>query len=278
MHDQGDRQCRRPSLLDIRLCEAAEREIETIAIEDALKLHGRDDTVLVDIRDIRELQREGRVPGAFHCPRGMLEFWIDPQSPYHKPIFAADKKFVFFCAGGLRSALAAQTAQRMGLKPVAHIQGGFGAWKNPADRSRRRKLCRVKPRKRNACRHDTHSHHRQQELFVLVAAAMDRYEGCRHRFRKKVIPLYERESQAGPSTLSGGKVPVLIDGDQHIWNRSPSWNIWLKNSPTRTCGHMIRADVHTRVVAINAFRLPGAAKNCPMIFGFQSNRGHSRRK
>jgi rhodanese-related sulfurtransferase len=69
------------------------------------------------------------VPGAFHCPRGMLEFWIDPQSPYHKPVFAQDKKFVFFCAGGLRSALAAQTAQRMGLKPVAHIKGGFGAWK-----------------------------------------------------------------------------------------------------------------------------------------------------
>ena len=85
--------------------------------------------MLVDIRDIRELQREGKVPGAFHCPRGMLEFWMDPQSPYHKPIFADDKKFVFFCAGGLRSALAAQTAQYMGLKPVAHIKGGFGAWK-----------------------------------------------------------------------------------------------------------------------------------------------------
>ncbi|MGA8920944.1 MAG: rhodanese-like domain-containing protein, partial [Pseudolabrys sp.] len=94
--------------------------------------------VLVDIRDIRELKRDGRVPGAFHCPRGMLEFWIDPQSPYHKPVFAQDKKFVFFCAGGLRSALAAQTAQRMGLKPVAHIQGGFGAWKKvggPVDAS-----------------------------------------------------------------------------------------------------------------------------------------------
>lgn len=111
------------------LCEAAEREIETLATEEAIKLAGRDDTVLVDIRDIRELQREGRVPGALHCPRGMLEFWIDPQSPYHKPAFAQDKKFVFFCAGGLRSALAAQTAHRMGLKPVAHIKGGFGAWK-----------------------------------------------------------------------------------------------------------------------------------------------------
>jgi rhodanese-related sulfurtransferase len=111
------------------LCEAAEREVTTLSAEQAVKFAGRDDTVLVDIRDIRELQREGRVPGAFHCPRGMLEFWIDPQSPYHKPVFAADKTFVFFCAGGLRSALAAQAAQRMGLKPVAHIAGGFGAWK-----------------------------------------------------------------------------------------------------------------------------------------------------
>jgi rhodanese-related sulfurtransferase len=111
------------------LVDAAEREIETLSAEDAVKLHGRDDTVLVDLRDVRELEREGRVPGAFHCPRGMLEFWIDPQSPYHKPVFAADKRFVFFCAGGMRSALATQAAQRMGLKPVAHIAGGFGAWR-----------------------------------------------------------------------------------------------------------------------------------------------------
>jgi rhodanese-related sulfurtransferase len=111
------------------LVEEAEREIESLSPEDGVKLAGRDDIVLVDIRDIRELQRDGRVPGAFHCPRGMLEFWIDPTSPYHKPVFAQDKKFVFFCAGGLRSALAAQTAQRMGLKPVAHVRGGFGAWK-----------------------------------------------------------------------------------------------------------------------------------------------------
>jgi rhodanese-related sulfurtransferase len=112
------------------LVEAAEREVETLSAEEAIKLHGRDDVLLVDIRDIRELQREGRVPGAFHCPRGMLEFWIDPATHYHKPQFAQDKRFVFFCAGGLRSALAAQTAQRMGLKPVAHIRGGFGAWRD----------------------------------------------------------------------------------------------------------------------------------------------------
>jgi rhodanese-related sulfurtransferase len=112
------------------LVEQAEREVETLSAEQAIRLHGRDDVQLVDIRDIRELQREGRVPGAFHCPRGMLEFWIDPESHYHKPQFAQDKRFVFFCAGGLRSALAAQTAQRMGLRPVAHIRGGFGAGKS----------------------------------------------------------------------------------------------------------------------------------------------------
>ncbi len=111
------------------LVDAAEREIETLPVEEAIKLAGRDDVVLVDIRDPRELEREGKVPGAFHCPRGMLEFWIDPNGSYFKPVFGQDKKFVFFCAGGMRSALAAQIAQRMGLKPVAHIRGGFGAWK-----------------------------------------------------------------------------------------------------------------------------------------------------
>jgi rhodanese-related sulfurtransferase len=111
------------------LVAAAEREIETLGATDAIALHGRPDVVFVDIRDIRELNREGRVPGAFHCPRGLLEFWVDPHSHYHKPVFAGDKRFVFFCAGGLRSALAAQTVQRMGLKPVAHVAGGFAAWK-----------------------------------------------------------------------------------------------------------------------------------------------------
>jgi rhodanese-related sulfurtransferase len=108
---------------------AAAREIETMPAEEAIKLLGRNDVVFVDIRDIRELQREGKIPGAFHCPRGMLEFWIDPQSPYHKSVFADEKKFIFFCAGAKRSALATQTAQQMGLTPVAHLAGGFGAWK-----------------------------------------------------------------------------------------------------------------------------------------------------
>ena len=111
------------------LLEEANAKVETIPAAEAIKLVGRDDVVLVDLRDPRELEREGKVPGAFHCPRGMLEFWIDPESPYHKPVFAQDKKFVFFCAGGWRSALSAATAKEMGLKPVAHVEGGFSAWR-----------------------------------------------------------------------------------------------------------------------------------------------------
>lgn len=112
-----------------QLVAEANSEITTLPVEDAVKLAGDPDVVFVDLRDPRELEREGRMPGAFSCTRGMLEFWIDPESPYAKPVFAEDKRFVFFCAGGLRSALAAKTAQDMGLERVAHIDGGFGAWK-----------------------------------------------------------------------------------------------------------------------------------------------------
>ena len=111
------------------LLDEANAKVETLEPSEAMTLHGRDDVVFVDLRDPRELEREGRIPGAFHCPRGMLEFWIDPQSPYHKPVFAEDKRFIFFCAGGWRSALSTATAQDMGLKPVAHLGGGFGAWR-----------------------------------------------------------------------------------------------------------------------------------------------------
>jgi rhodanese-related sulfurtransferase len=112
------------------LLEEASAKIETLPTQEAMALHGREDVVFVDLRDPRELDREGRIPGAVHCPRGMLEFWIDPESPYHKPVFAQDKTFVFFCAAGWRSALSAATAHDMGLKPVAHVEGGFTAWKN----------------------------------------------------------------------------------------------------------------------------------------------------
>ncbi|QEX19781.1 rhodanese [Hypericibacter terrae] len=112
-----------------QLLEEANAEIQTLAVTEALALHGDKDVLFVDLRDPRELEKEGRIPGAFHCPRGMLEFWIDPESPYHRKAFAEPKRFVFFCAGGWRSALAAKAAQDMGLEKVAHIEGGFGAWR-----------------------------------------------------------------------------------------------------------------------------------------------------
>ena len=112
-----------------QLLDEANAEIETLGVSEALALHGNSDVLFVDLRDPRELEKEGRLPGAFHCPRGMLEFWIDPESPYHRKAFAEPKRFVFFCAGGWRSALAAKTAQDMGLERVAHIEGGFGAWR-----------------------------------------------------------------------------------------------------------------------------------------------------
>ena len=112
------------------LLDKANAEIETIEAKDAIKLAGDPNVIIVDIRDPREIERDGRIPGAFACTRGMLEFWIDPASPYAKAIFQEDKKFVFHCAGGLRSALAAKTAQDMGLKPVAHMGGGFAAWRD----------------------------------------------------------------------------------------------------------------------------------------------------
>lgn len=111
------------------LVSEAEAQITALTPEQAAKAAQDSDVVLIDIRDIRELDREGRIAGAHHCPRGMLEFWIDPESPYHKPVFSSGKSFVFFCAAGWRSALATKTAQDMGLSPVSHIEGGFGAWR-----------------------------------------------------------------------------------------------------------------------------------------------------
>lgn len=112
------------------LVDDAMAKVKTLSPAEAKALHGRGDVQFVDLRDVRELQREGKVPGALHCPRGMLEFWIDPASPYHRKEFAADKTFVFFCAAGWRSALATKAAQEMGLAPVAHIDGGFTAWRD----------------------------------------------------------------------------------------------------------------------------------------------------
>ena len=111
------------------LIAEANKSVETISIEEAKKIVSSEKHVLIDLRDIRELKREGKIPGAFSCPRGMLEFWIDPESPYHKNVFNQDKTYVFYCASAWRSALSAKTAMDMGLKPVTHIKGGFMAWK-----------------------------------------------------------------------------------------------------------------------------------------------------
>lgn len=111
------------------LIAEANKVVETISIEEAKKIVSSEKHILIDLRDIRELKREGKIPGAFSCPRGMLEFWIDPESPYHKEIFNQDKTYVFYCASAWRSALSAKTAMDMGLKPVLHIEGGFMAWK-----------------------------------------------------------------------------------------------------------------------------------------------------
>lgn len=107
----------------------AEQRIEIISAEAALAESNDDSVVFVDLRDVRELKREGKIPGAFHCPRGLLEFWIDAESPYYNKIFGEGKRFVFYCNLGWRSALAADIAQKMGLKNVCHIDGGFDAWK-----------------------------------------------------------------------------------------------------------------------------------------------------
>ena len=113
-----------------QMVDEAKARITTLPLEEAHRRLGKDSVVFVDLRDVRELERDGVIPGAFHCPRGMLEFWIDPESPYHKPVFAEDKEFVFFCNGAWRSALAADTAQQMGLDKVYEMDGGFTQWKN----------------------------------------------------------------------------------------------------------------------------------------------------
>ncbi len=112
------------------LVSEALQEIKTISIEEAHNMFSDKQCNLIDIRDIRELQKEGQIDGANHIPRGMLEFWLDPESVYFKEgKLDLNKEMVLFCAGGLRSALAAKTLKDMGFKKVSHIDGGFGALK-----------------------------------------------------------------------------------------------------------------------------------------------------
>ncbi len=112
-----------------QLCAEAEAAIETWPVDKALEHLEDDAVVFVDLRDVRELWREGTIPGALHVPRGMLEFWVDPESPYARDVFQSGKRFVLFCNMGWRSALATKAVQDMGLAPACHIGGGFTAWR-----------------------------------------------------------------------------------------------------------------------------------------------------
>ncbi len=110
------------------LVAEANARIRSVSAEQAIELAKRDDVLIVDLRDIRERQRDGFIPGSYHAPRGMLEFWVDPESPYYRDVFGGSKQFVFHCASGWRSALATAAVQDMGLEPVCHIESGFGGW------------------------------------------------------------------------------------------------------------------------------------------------------
>jgi rhodanese-related sulfurtransferase len=112
-----------------QLVAEANAQIRTVSQDEAKQKLNDPNVVFVDIRDVRELERDGMIPGAFHAPRGMLEFWVDPGSPYFKDVFGSGKEFVFYCASAWRSALATKAVQDMGLGPVAHLEGGFSAWK-----------------------------------------------------------------------------------------------------------------------------------------------------
>ena len=111
------------------LVAEAKQQTNSISPADAHDRQQAGDAILIDIRDIRELQRDGRIAGAFHAPRGMLEFWADPDSPYHKEVFATKGEVVLFFASSWRSALAAKTLQDMGLSNIRDMAGGFTAWK-----------------------------------------------------------------------------------------------------------------------------------------------------
>jgi len=112
-----------------RLIAEAQKRSKGITVADAKARLGEADTVFVDIRDVRELEREGMIPGAFHAPRGMLEFWVDPESPYFKPVFTDDKTFIVYCQADWRGVLAAATLGDMGMTNVLHLEGGFGEWR-----------------------------------------------------------------------------------------------------------------------------------------------------
>lgn len=111
------------------LVKESRSKIEEIEAVMAISMALEDGVHIVDLRDIREREREGYIPGSFHCPRGMTEFWVDPESPYYKPFFGQDGKYIFHCASGWRSAITVLALQEMGFDQVAHIKDGFTSWK-----------------------------------------------------------------------------------------------------------------------------------------------------
>ena len=106
----------------------AKKSIRHLTTEEAVKLHVDKNNLFIDLRDIREISKSGRILGAKHVPRGMLEFWIDPNSPYHKEFFNHDFHFIFYCASDWRSALSTETANNIGLLNTSHMLGGFSRW------------------------------------------------------------------------------------------------------------------------------------------------------
>ena len=110
------------------LVNEAKRKIISINFKHAFKLHNEGKTIFIDLRDIRELEKNGKIKNAKHVPRGMLEFWIDPKSPYYKDYFNAKNKFIFYCASGWRSSLSTKTALEMGLTNVLNLENGFDDW------------------------------------------------------------------------------------------------------------------------------------------------------
>jgi rhodanese-related sulfurtransferase len=113
-----------------QLLEEANARIKTVSVDEAMKMHGQENVVFVDIRDVRELERDGMIAGATHAPRGMLEFWVDPESPYYRESLNDEsKQYLLYCASAWRSALATDRLTEMGMENVAHIEGGLTGWK-----------------------------------------------------------------------------------------------------------------------------------------------------
>ena len=111
------------------LIQQADKEVEVVFAKNLIQIQQSEKITIVDIRDIRELWKEGKIKGSIHAPRGMLEFWVDPKSPYHRKVFSTGNKFILYCKSGWRSALATKTLLEMGFSPVAHLAGGFDEWK-----------------------------------------------------------------------------------------------------------------------------------------------------